>query len=63
MKFKSKLLELVILMSAIAFVDDIGLIAEENDIEQMMVDMLQMCDNLFIATGGLIEQDKSKYFA
>ena len=55
MKFKPKLSELVILIWVIAFVHDIDLVAEGNDIEQIMVDMLQTHDALHIATGGLIE--------
>ena len=62
MKFKSKLIELRILISTIAFVDDTDLVAEGNDVEQMIVDILQTQNNLHTATGGLIEQDKSKYF-
>ena len=41
---------------------DTDLVAEGNDVEQMMVDMLQMHDDLRTAREGLIEQDKSKYF-
>ena len=63
MKFKSKLSQLVMLTSAIVFVDDAELATKGNEVEQMMVDMLQKCDDLHIATGGLIEKNKSKYFA
>ena len=54
MKFKSELIELVILLSAIAFVDNTDLVAEGNDDEQIIVDMLQIRNDLHVATGGLI---------
>ena len=63
MKFGSKLTKVMEFIAAIAFVDDTDLVAEGNDGEQMMLEMLQTYDDLHTATGGLIEQNKSKYFA
>ena len=62
MKFKLKLLQLEILISAIAFIDDTDLVAEEKEVKKKMVEMLQTYNNLHTAIGGLIEQSKSKYF-
>jgi len=63
MKFKSKMSQLEMLMSAIAFVDDVDLVADGKEVEKKMIEMLQTYDDLHTATGGLIEQSKSKYFA
>ena len=63
MKFGSKLTKEMALIAAIAFVDDTDLIAEGIDAEIMMNLMLKTCDDLHAATGGCIEQNKSKFFA
>ena len=48
-------MELVMLISAISFADDTDLVAEGNDVEQIITDMLQMHNDLHTATWGLIE--------
>ena len=62
-KYKSKLSQKEMMILAIAFVDDTDLVAEGTNIEVMMEEMLQKYNDLHIATGGLIEQNKSTYFA
>ena len=63
MKFESKLTKEMVLIAAIAFVDDADLLAEGTDSESMMQLMLKTHDDLHAATGGYIEQDKSKFYA
>ena len=63
MKFGSKLTKVMVLIAAIAFVDDADLVAEGIDAESKMKIMLKLHDDLFAATGGYIEQNKSKFFA
>ena len=53
----------MVLIVAIVFVDDTDLVAEGIDTESMMQLMLKTYDNLHAATGGHIEQDKSKFYA
>ena len=55
MKFKSKLMEFRILIWAIAFVDKTDLVVEGNDVELIMVDMSQIHNDLYAATGRLVE--------
>jgi len=62
-EYKSKLTDDNITVSAIAFVDDTDLVAEGPKAEEMMEKMLVTYNDLHTATGGLIEQSKSSYFA
>ena len=61
--YKSKLSKSEVLISAIAFVDDTDLIVEGTEAEEKMQEMLKQYNDLHTATGGLIEQKKSSYFA
>ena len=54
-KYKSKLTQMEMIISAIAFVDDTDLVAEGKEIEKKIVEMLQTYADLHRATGGLIE--------
>ena len=51
------------LIAAIAFVDDMDLVEEGIDAEIIMKLMLKTYDDSHAATGGCIEQDKSKFYA
>ena len=55
MKFKSKLIELRILIWVIAFADKTDLVVKGNDVELIMVDMSQIHNDLYAATGRLVE--------
>jgi len=51
------------LISAVAFVDDTDLLVEGDNVEMMMNEMLGTYERLYAATGGVIEFEKSKYYA
>ena len=48
---------------AVAFVDDIDLIIDREDAEYKMQLMLIIYNDLYLATGGYIEDEKCKFFA
>ena len=54
MKFGSKLTKIMVLIAAIAFIDDADLVAEGIDAESKMKIMLKLHDDLFAVTGGCI---------
>jgi len=62
-KYVSKLSRDEIIISAIAFVDDTDLVIDGDDLQERMQRMLQQYNDLYTATGGLIEQNKSMFFA
>ena len=62
-KYKSKLSQEETIVSAIAFVNNTDLVAEGENIEEIMQQMLHNYNDLYAVTGGLIEHNKSMYFA
>ena len=58
---KSKVTSKKVLISAIAFADNMDLVIEGDEVEDIMNQMLRKFDDLHIATGEYIEFGKSKY--
>ena len=61
--FESRVSREAILKVAVAFVDDNGMIADGENVEEDMKIISNECDDLHSATGGQIEEQKRKFCA
>ena len=62
MKFESQVNGDIILKVSVAFVDDNDMVADGEDVEEDMKTILDDYNNLHSATGGYIEEQKSKFY-
>jgi hypothetical protein len=63
MNIQSKLYGDTIQKVAVAFVDDNDMMSDGDDVNQKMKIIVTEYNDLYTATGGYIEEDKSKYYA
>ena len=63
MQFESKVYGEIILKVSVAFVDDNDMVADGEEVEEDMKVILNDYNDLHSATGGHIEEQKSKYYA
>ena len=61
--FLSLVTAVSILCSSISFVDDADLVVDRDNATEEMQLMLNLYDTLHTATGGKIQEEKSKYFS
>ena len=63
MKFESQVNRDIILKVSVAFVDNNDIVADGEDVEEDMKTILDDYNDLHLATGGYIEEQKSKFYA
>ena len=63
MKFESRVSRERVLKVVVAFVDDNDMVADGENVENDMKIILNECNDLHAATGGQIEEQKSKFCA
>jgi len=63
MQITSNLMNETIQKAAVAYVDDNDLITDGDQATRNMNQMIKTCDDLQTATGGNLQEEKSKFFA
>jgi len=63
MTIKSNIYDQMVQKVAVAYVDDNDLVTDGEDAKKNMISIIEIYNDLHTASGGNIQEEKSKFFA